>query len=148
MPTAAIRIRQYLTQKNARSSSSSSSLSEPDASTAGSNGNGRRAVPSSSVSTTVSTRTSPRSSPSRRGNSRNNGTRPRRRLQRGWWPDAQKRAERSFQAMQDLKDATFVSNKYQNSTVVVTRVVIIYLYRLIMCAFSTLYLCCICILFG
>ena len=113
-----------------------------------SNGNGRRAVPSSSVSTAVSTPTSPRSPPSRRGNARNNGTRPRRRLQRGWWPDAQKRAERSFQAMQDLKDATFVSNKYQNSTVVVTRVVIIYLYRLIMCVFSTLYLCCICILFG
>lgn len=33
---------------------------------------------------------------------------PTRRLQQGWWPDAQKRTERSFQAMQDLRGETFV----------------------------------------
>ncbi|KAL7553042.1 hypothetical protein ACHAWF_016286 [Thalassiosira exigua] len=35
--------------------------------------------------------------------------RPRRRLQRGWWPDMKERAERSFRAMNDLKEETFVA---------------------------------------
>ena len=34
---------------------------------------------------------------------------PTRRLQQGWWPDAQNRTEMSFRAMQDLRGETFVS---------------------------------------
>lgn len=112
--TASHRIRNYLSNLNPCTKSSIGRTTTAAASDAEhqSNGNGtgnggvgrtrnspgvgRRSARPARGSTTTTATASTRQQP------------PPRRLQRGWWPDAQKRAERSFKAMEDLREETFV----------------------------------------
>lgn len=94
------RIRQYIASRKSSNSRTTATASSTVEDSNGSRRNHSRS-PSSSSSASTSRRSirPARSSPA---------APTRRRLQRGWWPDAQKRAERSFKAMEDLREETFV----------------------------------------
>jgi len=101
--TAAKLILKYLSSRKSSLQFQSSSSENQAAAVDNSNSNTNRSRPRPSTASTSANRSSARRGPNQRST-----TTPRRRLQRGWWPDAEKRAEQGAKAMEDLRDETYV----------------------------------------